>query len=727
MLCASCGHRNRDGARFCAACAAPLSAAVACPACGAAQPAGARFCDGCGAALAATAPAGRAAPAVRDGERKQVTVLFADVRGSMELAEQLDPEAWQLVMDRFFAILSAGVRRFEGTVDKFTGDGVMAVFGAPMAHEDHARRACLAALDLQRELAAYAAELRARQGLELGVRMGLNSGEVVVGAIGEDGGSAWTALGHPVGLAQRMEQLAAPGAIYLTERTAALVAGHVALRDLGELEVKGVRRPLRVHELTGLGPGRGRLDVARARGFTRFVGREDELRTLERACERAFAGHGQVVGVVGEAGVGKSRLCHEFLERRRAAGTPVLHVSGQPHARLVPMLPVLALLRAYFGIEDRDAEGDRARQGGSPAGAARRGLRRRTWRCSSTCSRCPTPSGSAPRMDPEARQRHLLALTRRLFAAESRREPGVTVVEDLHWLDPASEVFLAHQVEAAPGTRSLLVVNFRPEHHAAWMSRSHYAQIALAPLGDGGDRRAAGGPAGRPPLGGRPGRARERADGRQPVLRRGGGAVAGRGRAPGRRARRLPPRRRRSPTPRCRPASRRRWPLASTASSRARRRCCRGPPCSGREFDVAVLERVAGLEPEELEGALGRLVAGELVQERAAAPGGPVRLQAPADPGGGVPLAARRAPRRPARRRRPARSPRSSRGASTSAPGSSPGTGRRPARTSRRRGGTRARPCGPGRRRRRRRWRTGAGSGSSPTGCPRGRRAWPSR
>ena len=416
MLCASCGHRNRDGARFCAACAAPLSAAVACPACGAAQPAGARFCDGCGAALAATAPAGRAAPAVRDGERKQVTVLFADVRGSMELAEQLDPEAWQLVMDRFFAILSAGVRRFEGTVDKFTGDGVMAVFGAPMAHEDHARRACLAALDLQRELAAYAAELRGGQGLELGVRMGLNSGEVVVGAIGEDGGSAWTALGHPVGLAQRMEQLAAPGAIYLTERTAALVAGQVALRDLGELEVKGVRRPLRVHELTGLGPARGRLDVARARGFTRFVGREDELRTLERACERAFAGHGQVVGVVGEAGVGKSRLCHEFLERRRAAGTPVLHVSGQPHARLVPMLPVLALLRAYFGIEDRDAEGTARARVARRLAAARPGLRRRpaaalrrargARRRGSAAPDGPRrPAAAPPRADPAAVRR----------------------------------------------------------------------------------------------------------------------------------------------------------------------------------------------------------------------------------------------------------------------------------------------------------------------------------
>src|SRR5437870_2898933 len=256
MDCPSCGHPNREAARFCAECATPLVQTVTCPSCGAAHPPAAKHCDSCGRALAdAAAPtpahAARAEPPEHlaekiragrralEGERKQVTVLFADVMGSMELAEQSDPEEWQRIMDRYFSILCEGVHRFEGTVDKFTGDGIMALFGAPIAHEDHARRACYAALHLQRELAAYAAELRRGLGLSFSVRMGLNSGEVVVGQIGEDLAMEYTAIGHTVGLAQRIEQLAEPGKAYLTEHAAALAEGHLALADLGEFQIKG--------------------------------------------------------------------------------------------------------------------------------------------------------------------------------------------------------------------------------------------------------------------------------------------------------------------------------------------------------------------------------------------------------------------------------------------------------------------------------------------------------
>src|SRR5438093_454696 len=347
MDCPTCGHPNPSGARFCGSCAAPLTGALACPSCGASNPAGQKFCNACGRKLTA---AGEAAPAIGglpvppdarsqvpehladkiragggalEGERKQVTVLFADVMGSMELAERSDPEQWRQIMERFFAILCAGVHRFEGTVDKFTGDGIMALFGAPIAHEDHAQRACYAALHQREELASYAAELRREQGLSFSVRMGLNSGEVVVGAIGEDLAMDYTAIGHTVGLAQRMEQLAEPGKAYVTQHTASLVEGYLALTDPGEFQVKGASGPLRVHELIGVGAARGRLDVQRGRGFSRFVGREEELRILESALERAFAGKGQVIGIVGEPGVGKSRLCHEFAERERAKGTPV--------------------------------------------------------------------------------------------------------------------------------------------------------------------------------------------------------------------------------------------------------------------------------------------------------------------------------------------------------------------------------------------------------------------
>jgi class 3 adenylate cyclase/tetratricopeptide (TPR) repeat protein len=499
MDCSSCGHPNREGARFCAQCATPLIDSVTCPSCGSAHPPAARHCDRCGQALTdARVPiAGldprsrppehlaekiRAGRATLEGERKQVTVLFADVIGSMELAEQSDPEQWRRVMDRFFSILCAGVYRFEGTVDKFTGDGIMALFGAPIAHEDHARRACYAALALQRELAAYAAELRRAHGLGFSVRMGLNSGEVVVGAIGEDLAMEYTAVGHTVGLAQRIEQLAAADRVYLSEHTASLVEGYLALSDLGEFQVKGASRPLRVHELTGVGAARGRLDVERARGFSRFVGRDEELGVLEGALEWAFAGEGQVIGIVGEAGVGKSRLCHEFVERRRARGTPVYHLAGQAHAKSVPLLPVLQFLRSYFEISERDSER-----------TARERIAGKLVLLDKSFDEdlplifdflaVPDPLRPVTRMDPEARQRQLLGLMKRLVRAESAREPGVTVVEDLHWLDPASEAFLANQVEAVQGTRSLTVVNFRPEYQAPWMSRSYYRQIALAPLG----------------------------------------------------------------------------------------------------------------------------------------------------------------------------------------------------------------------------------------------------
>ena len=285
-----------------------------------------------------------------------MTVLFADVTGSMDLAERIDAEEWTRIMDRFFAILSDGVHRFEGTVDKFTGDGIMAIFGAPIAHEDHAQRACYAALHLRDQLAEYAAELRRTQSLNFSVRMGLNSGEVVVGTIGEDLAMEYTAVGHTVGLAQRMESLAEPGKIYAAQDAASLVGGYLALNDLGEFQVKGVSAPVHVHELTGIGAARGRLDVSRARGFSRFVGRTEEIRALEEARERAVAGEPQVIGIVGEAGVGKSRLCHEFVQRVRAGGTPVYHASGHAHTKSVPLMPVLEFMRAYFDVTEQDSD-----------------------------------------------------------------------------------------------------------------------------------------------------------------------------------------------------------------------------------------------------------------------------------------------------------------------------------------------------------------------------------
>ena len=375
MICSSCTQSNPIEARFCNGCGAPL--ARRCSRCDTENPPGARFCNGCGSALGSIAAAPVAASTVpaRDartytpkhladkilqsrsaleGERKQVTVLFADVKGSMELAEQLDPEEWHRILERFFAILTEGVHRFEGTVNQYTGDGIMALFGAPIAHEDHAQRACYAALHLRDELARYTTEVKREYGISFSTRMGINSGEVVVGSIGDDLRMDYTAQGHTVGLAQRMESLASPDSCYLTSATAALAGGYFALENLGEFRVKGVVEPVHVHRLIGVGTARTRFDISRAKGLSRFVGRTTDMRTLDDAVMQTAAGNGQVVGVVAEAGAGKSRLCFEFLESCRARGMRVYEGHAVAHGKNIPLLPILELFRAWFGITSQD-------------------------------------------------------------------------------------------------------------------------------------------------------------------------------------------------------------------------------------------------------------------------------------------------------------------------------------------------------------------------------------
>ena len=418
-----------------------------------------------------------------EGERKQVTVLFADVKGSLELTERVDPEQWHGILDRFFRILADGVHRFEGTLNQFTGDGVMALFGAPIAHEDHAQRACWAALYLKRELRRFGDDLRMRDGLNFSVRMGLNSGEVVVGSIGDDLRMDYTAQGQAVGLAARMEQLAEAGRIYLTDRTAALVHGYFTLEEIGELEVRGVSEPVRTYELRDVGPLRSRLDVSRARGFSRFVGRVQEMQILAAALDEAIAGNGQVVGVVADAGIGKSRLCWEFSERARARGIDVRSAHGVAHGRMIPFLPVLDLLRGLLEVDERDAA-QTARN--KIAGFLL--LLARDFEESLPLLfdflGVPDPESPAPPLTGDARQRQLFAVIGRLLRALAERRPGVLILEDLHWIDSGSAAFVASAIEAIEGTRTLLIVNFRPEYEADWMQSPGYRQIPLRPLGD---------------------------------------------------------------------------------------------------------------------------------------------------------------------------------------------------------------------------------------------------
>jgi predicted ATPase/class 3 adenylate cyclase len=489
--CNRCGASNPADSRFCGSCGASLERSESCPGCGAENPAGQRFCNSCGRELVEAPPAAAqseaAAPsdpdaAPLDGERKQVTVLFADVKGSMDMAEQIDPEEWRQIMQRFFSLLSDGVRRFEGTVDKFTGDGIMALFGAPIAHEDHAPRACFAALHIGELVSEYAGELRRAKGLSFSVRIGINSGEVVAGGIGEDRKQQYTAVGHTVGLAQRMEALAEPGKAYLTEDAARFAAGYLELKDLGEFEVKGASRPIKVFELVGAGSARSRLDLSRERGLSRFVGRAEEMEVLEDAFGRASEGRGAVIGVVADPGVGKSRLCHEFAERCRAGGIEVYEAQAQAHGQAIPFLPVLQMLRGYFGIDDRDTER-----------AAREKIAGRLLLLDPDFAddlplvfdflAVPDPERPAPQVSAEARERLLRGVIRRLYRVPGRTDVVVNVIEDLHWMDEGSEAFLAEMVGAVEGTATLAVVNFRPEYEPRWADSPVYRRVALMPLG----------------------------------------------------------------------------------------------------------------------------------------------------------------------------------------------------------------------------------------------------
>jgi len=497
QICPTCAHENRDAAKFCEACAVPLQRA--CPGCGSALRPTAKFCDECGKPVTASpaqqptrSPASYTpkhladkiltSRAALEGERKQVTVLFADVKGSMELASQVDPEQWHQILDHFFQILTEGVHRFEGSVNQYTGDGIMALFGAPIAHEDHARRACYAALHLLDGLRGYANELRLRRGLNFSARLGLNSGEVIVGKIGDDLRMDYTAQGHTVGLAARMEQIAEPGKVYLTAHTAAQIQGYFALADLGEMEIKGVQGAMHVYELQGLGQMRTRLDVSRSRGFSRFVGRGDEMHVLEAALARAREGSAQVVGIVGEAGLGKSRLCFEFLERCRARGLMTYETTGVAHGKAIPFLPMLRLFRAFYGITEQDSDATaRERIAGRLLLLDER--LRESLPLNFEFMGVPDPDNPAPRIDPEARQRQMFDIVRRVIQARGQKETTITLLEDLHWFDGGSAVFLEPLLDAVVGTRALVLVNFRPEYQAPWMGRSYYHQLPLAPLG----------------------------------------------------------------------------------------------------------------------------------------------------------------------------------------------------------------------------------------------------
>src|SRR5712691_990761 len=363
MQCPRCQHENPPQAKFCLECGAGF--AVACAQCGTQLPVGAKFCLECGKPTDShgTEPARFASPqsytpkhlaeriltskASLEGERKQVTVLFADLKGSMELLADRDPEETRKILDPVLAHMMDAVHRYEGTVNQVMGDGIMALFGAPIAHEDHAVRACYAALRMQESVNRYAEEAWRAHGVTVQIRVGLNSGEVVVRAISNDLHMDYTAVGETTHLAARMEQAARPGTVLIAPATLHLVEGFVAVKSLGPVPVKGRSEPVEVYELSGIGPARTRLQAAARRGLTRFVGRDAEIEVLRRSLEHAGAGHGQAVAIVGEAGVGKSRLVWEFTRSPRTHGWLVLETGSVSYGRTTPYLLVIELLKAY--------------------------------------------------------------------------------------------------------------------------------------------------------------------------------------------------------------------------------------------------------------------------------------------------------------------------------------------------------------------------------------------
>src|SRR5215831_5327265 len=504
MRCANCHHDNPDDFRFCIRCGTRLE--HICPACGASLPPESLFCGKCGVRLLSdtttaslvSAPTAHQRPSAAytpphlqekiltsrsalEGERKQVTILFADLKGSMELLAERDPEDARQLLDPVLTRMMEAVHHYEGTVNQVLGDGIMALFGAPLAHEDHAVRACYAALRMQELVQQYAVEVQRTEGIPIQMRVGLNAGEVVVRSIGSDLHMDYTAVGQTVHLAARMEQMAMPGSILLTAEALRLAEGYVQVEPLGAVRVKGLSEPVDAFKLLGAGPVRTRLQAAVARGLTRFVGRQHELDMLRRALARAQGGHGQVVALVGEPGVGKSRLFYEFTRSHRTQGWLLLESSSVSYGKATSYLPLIELLRGYFQVETGDSER-----------RIREKLAGKLLMLDETLMLLlpvflalldvPVDDPQWHALDPPQRRQQTLEAVKRLLLRESQMQPLLLLFEDLHWIDAGTQAFLDSLVESLPTAPVLFLVNYRPEYQHGWGSKTYYTQLRLDPL-----------------------------------------------------------------------------------------------------------------------------------------------------------------------------------------------------------------------------------------------------
>jgi class 3 adenylate cyclase/tetratricopeptide (TPR) repeat protein len=495
MTCPRCQVGNRSGLKFCEHCGASL--APICRHCAAPIAGDASFCGSCGSSLAAPALGRFATPggytpkyladrilssrSALEGERKQVTVLFCDLANSTSLAELIGPEAMHGLLDGFFDLALSEIHRYEGTINQFLGDGFMALFGAPLAREDHPRRAVLAALGIQRALQERRNNEEPTGGKDLDVRMGLNTGLVVVGKIGDNLRMDYTAVGGTTHVASRLEQLAEPGSIVISEATYRLVRGYVRVEDLGAVSVKGKTDAIQAYKVIGPGSRRSRLEGAEAPTLTRFVGRERELGILQGLLDRAEAGEGQVVGIVGESGVGKSRLFHEFRQSQRGRSVTFLEGRCLSYGASIPYLPVLDILRQSCGITETDGPGAIAQkvewslnEVGIDSGEAAAyvlhllGVKAGTEKLAA--------------LSPQAIKNRSSEVLRQLTFNESRRRPLVMLVEDLQWVDKTSEEYARSLIDAIAGAPVMVVLTYRPGYQPPWMEKSYSTQIALQHL-----------------------------------------------------------------------------------------------------------------------------------------------------------------------------------------------------------------------------------------------------
>jgi class 3 adenylate cyclase len=440
-----------------------MTAATACRTCGTEPRAGARFCDGCGAPVAEQDAR---------AEYKQVTVLFADVVHSMDIAAAVGAERLREIMAELADRCAAVVKRYGGTVDKFTGDGIMAVFGAPVALEDHATRACLAALGVQKEAKRLAVDVQGRDGLDLQLRVGLNSGEVIAGEIGS-GPFGYTAVGEQVGMAQRMESVAPPGAVMLSASTARLIDRAATLGESELVQIKGAGAPVAARRLLGMGDGHR----AGWRAESDLVGRRWEMSAVEGLLERAIDGHGAVVGVVGSPGIGKSRLVREVADMAAARGVDVFTAFCESHTSQIAFHGVARLLRAATSIEGLDPQAARARIRAQASDAEPEDLV-----LFDDLLGIGDPEVALPQIHPDARRRRLTALVNAALLA--RKTTALYVIEDAHWIDEVSESMLAEFLTVIPQTPSLVLVTYRPEYLGRLTQLPGTQTVALAPLND---------------------------------------------------------------------------------------------------------------------------------------------------------------------------------------------------------------------------------------------------